>query len=202
MMGLPSADERVPRRLCEGGRQRRGAGARARALLAAPGGAPHQLRPQTRRAISADRLLRAKGNDCPLQRQTRPGKPGKQDVPVEEQEWGQRWDRNDVTTWRDGHGDGLLTSGTHCGTPPAASPSNLFRFSLLPLLPLLTPPLRSDAMWYVRALPNVRKAFETAYGEPAVAAYDRPSVNLPTSSGNEASLRVAERSFEHGKLRR
>ena len=55
-------------------------------------------------------------------------------------------------------------------------------------------------MWYVRALPNVKKAFETAYGEPAVAAYDRPSVNLPTSSGNEASLRVAERSFEHGKL--
>ena len=58
----------------------------------------------------------SQGNDCPLQRQTRPGKPGKQDVPVEEQEWGQRWDRNDVTTWRDGHGDGLLTSGTHCGT--------------------------------------------------------------------------------------
>ena len=55
-------------------------------------------------------------------------------------------------------------------------------------------------MWYVRALPNVKKAFETAYGEPAVAAYDRPSLNLPTSSGNEASLRVAERSFEHGKL--
>ena len=76
---------------------------------------------------------------------------------------------------------------------------------LLPTILLaarLTPPLRSDAMWYVRALPNVRKAFETAYGEPAVAAYDRPSVNLPTSSGNEASLRVAERSFEHGKLRR
>ena len=28
-------------------------------------------------------------------------------------------------------------------------------------------------MWYVRALPNVKKAFETAYGEPAVAAYGK-----------------------------
>ena len=55
-------------------------------------------------------------------------------------------------------------------------------------------------MWYVRSLPKLRKAFETAYGEPAVAAYDRPSVNLPKSSGNKAALWVAERSFEHGKL--
>ena len=31
-------------------------------------------------------------------------------------------------------------------------------------------------MWYVRALPNVRKAFETAYGEPAVAAYGEEGI--------------------------
>ena len=33
-----------------------------------------------------------------------------------------------------------------------------------------------------------------------VASYDRMSVNLPTSTGNEASLRIAERGFGHGKL--
>ena len=74
------------------------------------------------------------GNDCPLQRQTRPGKPGAQTVPLELQEWGQRWDRNDCTTWREGHGDGLMTSTTHC-----------------------------DAMWYVRTLPGVCGAFAAAY---------------------------------------
>lgn len=73
------------------------------------------------------------GNDCPLQRQTRPGKPGKQTEPLEQQEWGKRWDRNDCTTWREGHGDGLMTSTTHC-----------------------------DAMWYVRTLPGVCGAFAAA----------------------------------------
>ena len=60
-----------------------------------------------------------------------------------------------------------------------------------------------DAMWYVRTLPGVCGAFAAAYEcttEDIVAAYDRMSVNLPTSSGNEAALRVASRSFEHGKL--
>ncbi len=57
-----------------------------------------------------------------------------------------------------------------------------------------------SAMWFVRSLPGVVKAFETAYGEPAVASYDRLSVNLPTSSGNPAALRVAEQGFSHGKL--
>lgn len=55
-------------------------------------------------------------------------------------------------------------------------------------------------MWYVRSLPGVVRAFEVAYGEPAVAAYDRMSVNLPTSSGNPAALRVASQTFAHGKL--
>lgn len=58
-------------------------------------------------------------------------------------------------------------------------------------------------MWYVRTLPGVCGAFAAAYEcstEDIVASYDRMSVNLPTSSGNEAALRVASRSFEHGKL--
>lgn len=60
-----------------------------------------------------------------------------------------------------------------------------------------------DAMWYVRTLPGVCGAFAAAYEcstEDIVASYDRMSVNLPTSSGNEAALRVASRKFEHGKL--
>jgi hypothetical protein len=81
------------------------------------------------------------------------------------------WNRGEPTTWLEGHGDGLLTSGTHC-----------------------------PAMWFVRSLPGVVRAFEVAYGEPAVAAYDRMSVNLPTSSGNPAAMRVAENTFAHGKL--
>ncbi len=59
------------------------------------------------------------------------------------------WRRGEPTTWIEGHGDGLLTSGTH-----------------------------APAMWFVRSLPGVVRAFEAAYGEPAVAAYDRMSVNL------------------------
>lgn len=81
------------------------------------------------------------------------------------------WRRGEPTTWIEGHGDGLLTSGTH-----------------------------APAMWFVRSLPGVVRAFEAAYGEPAVAAYDRMSVNLPTSSGNPAALRVAKNTFAHGKL--
>ena len=50
---------------------------------------------------------------------------------------------------------------------------------------------------------GVCAAFAAAYEtttDQIVAAYDRMSVNLPTSSGNEATLRVAERAYEHGKL--
>lgn len=81
------------------------------------------------------------------------------------------WKRGVPTTWLEGHGDGLLTSGTH-----------------------------APAMWFVRSLPGVVRAFEAAYGEPAVAAYDRMSVNLPVTSGNPAALRVAETGYSHGKL--
>ena len=81
------------------------------------------------------------------------------------------WKRGVPTTWLEGHGDGLLTSGTH-----------------------------APAMWFVRSLPGVVRAFEAAYGEPAVAAYDRMSVNLPVTSGNPAALRVAETRYSHGKL--
>jgi len=98
------------------------------------------------------------GKDCPLQRQTRPV----------------GWNRHDVQSWKEGHGDGLMTSTTHC-----------------------------DAMWYVRTLPGVCGAFAAAYEcstDDIVASYDRMSVNLPTSSGNETTLRVAGRTFEHGKL--
>ena len=49
-------------------------------------------------------------------------------------------------TWVEGHDDGLMTSGTHCG-----------------------------AMWRVRSLPGVVKAFETAYGEPVC----RPPIRVP-----------------------
>ena len=65
------------------------------------------------------------GRETPLMRQTRPV----------------GWKRGRPETWVEGHGDGLMTSGTHCG-----------------------------AMWYVRSLPGVVRAFEAAYGEPAVSA--------------------------------
>jgi hypothetical protein len=85
------------------------------------------------------------------------------------------WRRGQPTTWLEGHGDGLMTSTTHC-----------------------------DSMWYVRARPGVINAFHAAYGTHAdselVAAYDRMSVNLPTSSGNPAALRVAAATSQHGKF--
>jgi ectoine hydroxylase-related dioxygenase (phytanoyl-CoA dioxygenase family) len=85
------------------------------------------------------------------------------------------WRRGQPATWLEGHGDGLMTSSTHC-----------------------------DSMWYVRARPRVIEAFHAAYGtrEDAelVAAYDRMSVNLPLSSGNPATLRVAAASSQHGKF--
>jgi ectoine hydroxylase-related dioxygenase (phytanoyl-CoA dioxygenase family) len=85
------------------------------------------------------------------------------------------WRRGQPTTWREGHGDGLMTSTTHC-----------------------------DSMWYVRSRPGVIHAFHAAYGthddSELVAAYDRMSVNLPVSSGNPAALRVAAATSQHGKF--
>src|SRR5690242_9127284 len=76
------------------------------------------------------------------------------------------WRRGEPATWLNGHGDGLMTSTTHC-----------------------------DSMWYVRSRPGVIGAFHAAYGTQhdgeLVAAYDRMSVNLPVSSANPAALRMA-----------
>ncbi|HTV17348.1 MAG TPA: phytanoyl-CoA dioxygenase family protein, partial [Polyangiaceae bacterium] len=84
------------------------------------------------------------------------------------------WRRGQPTTWLEGHGDGLMTSTTHC-----------------------------DSMWYVRARPGVVSAFHAAYGthgSELVAVYDRMSINLPISSGNPATLRVAAATSQHGKF--
>jgi phytanoyl-CoA dioxygenase PhyH len=85
------------------------------------------------------------------------------------------WRRGQPATWREGHGDGLMTSTTHC-----------------------------DSMWYVRSRPGVIDAFRAAYGTlddaALVAVYDRMSVNLPVSSGNPAAQRVAATTSRHGKF--
>lgn len=85
------------------------------------------------------------------------------------------WRRGQPTTWREGHGDGLMTSTTHC-----------------------------ESMWYVRSRPGVIQAFHAAYGteedSELVAVYDRMSVNLPISSGNPVALRVAATTSHHGKF--
>jgi len=85
------------------------------------------------------------------------------------------WRRGQPETWLEGHGDGLMTSTTHC-----------------------------DSMWYVRSRPAVIDAFHAAYGthddSELVAAFDRMSVNLPVSSGNPAALRVAAATSQHGKF--
>jgi phytanoyl-CoA dioxygenase PhyH len=85
------------------------------------------------------------------------------------------WRRGQPTTWIAGHGDGLMTSTTHC-----------------------------DSMWYVRSRPGVIDAFHAAYGTQEnaelVAAYDRMSVNLPVSSGNAAAQRMAAATSPHGKF--
>lgn len=65
----------------------------------------------------------------------------------------------------------------------------------------MTSTTHCDCLWYVRSLPGVVAGFRAAYdGEPIVSAYDRMSINLPTSTGNAASLRVAGVQHEHGKL--
>lgn len=85
------------------------------------------------------------------------------------------WRRGQPATWLEGHGDGLMTSTTHC-----------------------------DSMWYVRSRRGVINAFHAAYGTrddaELVAAFDRMSVNLPISSGNPAALRVAGATSQHGKF--
>ena len=85
------------------------------------------------------------------------------------------WRRGQPTTWLGGRGDGLMASTTHC-----------------------------DSMWYVRSRPGVINAFETAYGthdnSELVTSYDRMSVNLPTSSRNPETLRVAAATSQQGKF--
>ena len=121
------------------------------------------------------------GNDCPGMRQQRPV----------------GWKQGAPETWVEGHGDGAMTSTTHC-----------------------------DAMWYIRTRPGVVGGFRAAYQEHGVvAAYGAPSpsacrrlapqangheltrmrtdrmmINLPTSTQNEATLAMAERNYRHGKL--
>ena len=84
------------------------------------------------------------------------------------------WRRGHPTTWIEGHGDALMTSTTH-----------------------------NESMWFVRSRPGVLAGFAAAYQVPEnqlVADFDRMSINLPTSSGNEAALRVSDRRYPHGKL--
>jgi hypothetical protein len=92
------------------------------------------------------------------------------------------WQRGEPTTWTQGvdgdgvvqtYGEGAMTSTTHC-----------------------------EAMWYVRTRPGIVGGFAAAYGgDPELlAAYDRMMINLPTSTGNEHTLRTAATSFQHGKL--
>jgi hypothetical protein len=84
------------------------------------------------------------------------------------------WRRRQPETWLEGHGDGLMTSTTHC-----------------------------ESMWYVRSRPGVINAFHAAYGThegELVALYDRMSVNLPVSSGNPAAQRMAAATSQHGKF--
>ena len=56
-------------------------------------------------------------------------------------------------------------------------------------------------MWHCRTCPGVVQGFATAIGEPDLThAFDRMSINLPTSSGNPAALERAAQSYEHGKF--
>lgn len=97
------------------------------------------------------------GRECPQMTQLRPV----------------GWKRDDVTTWVEGHGDGLMTSTCHC-----------------------------DSMWFARTRPGVIAGFEAAFGEQGLtAAFDRMSVNLPTASNNKAvQQRLAATGHAHGRL--
>lgn len=58
-----------------------------------------------------------------------------------------------------------------------------------------------DSMWYCRTRPGIIQGFATAIGTPDLtAAFDRMSINLPTTSGNPVTLERAAQSFEHGKF--
>lgn len=82
------------------------------------------------------------------------------------------WKQGQPTTWIEGHGDHLISCTAHC-----------------------------QSMWYCRTRPGVVQGFVTAIGEPDLThAFDRMSINLPTSSGNPAALERAAQSYEHGKF--
>ena len=82
------------------------------------------------------------------------------------------WKGDDVTTWVDGHGCGLMTSTVHC-----------------------------DAMWYTRTRVGVNNGFAAAYRElDLTAAFDRMSVNLPVATNNPEVLKKAATTYGHGKL--
>jgi hypothetical protein len=82
------------------------------------------------------------------------------------------WRRDDVESWVDGHGCGLMTSTVHC-----------------------------DAMWFTRTRRGVFDGFAAAYQErDLTAAFDRMSVNLPTATNNPAVLKKAAHTNRHGKL--
>jgi hypothetical protein len=56
-------------------------------------------------------------------------------------------------------------------------------------------------MWYVRTRLGVVGGFAAAYGESEIiAAYDQMVINLPTSTGNANTMRIAQTNYEHGKL--
>ena len=51
-------------------------------------------------------------------------------------------------------------------------------------------------MWYCRTRPGVIQGFAAAIGTPDLtAAFDRMSINLPTSSGNPVALERAAQSY-------
>eukprot|EP01051_Picozoa_sp_SAG22_P001397 SAG22_NODE_54_length_23787_cov_12.917511_10_plen_249_part_00 len=82
------------------------------------------------------------------------------------------WKQGSPTTWVEGHGDHLISCTAHC-----------------------------DSMWFCRTRPGVIQGFATAIGTPDLtAAFDRMSINLPTSSGNPVALERAAQSYEHGKF--
>ncbi len=115
--------------------------------------------------LNAEELVQARellwnhleGTECPQMTQTRPV----------------GWRRDDVSTWVEGHGDGLMTSTCHC-----------------------------DSMWFARTRPGVIAGFQAAYQEQdVIPAFDRMSINLPTAAENEGvQRRLAATNHAHGRL--
>jgi hypothetical protein len=82
------------------------------------------------------------------------------------------WKQGQPTTWIEGHGDHLISCTAHC-----------------------------DSMWHCRTCPGVIQGFATAIGTPDLThAFDRMSINLPTSSGNPVTMERAAQSYDHGKF--